>query len=53
MTNAKNVKTTELATLIIAIADPEQEVSAITKMADFNIIKDINCPRPIRISFLA
>ena len=39
MTNPKNVKTTELAALILAIADPEQEVSAITKksLEDFNV----------------
>ena len=39
MTNAKNVKTTELSNLIIAIADPEQEVSAITKksLEDFKV----------------
>ena len=39
MTNPKNVKTTELAALVLAIADPEQEVSAITKksLEDFNV----------------
>lgn len=36
---AKNVKLTELATLVMAIADPEQEVSAITKksLEDFHV----------------
>ena len=28
---AKNVKLTEMAKLVMAIADPEQEVAAITK----------------------